>query len=72
MSAVWDGENSSIAEQTGNTRRKYAALPNLSYIAQHHNIVALRALLDETTFQGAWAEGSKMTLEQAVAEALGE
>jgi hypothetical protein len=30
----------------------------------------LRTLLDEASFQTAWAEGRKMTLEQAVAEAL--
>jgi tetratricopeptide (TPR) repeat protein len=34
------------------------------------NIADVRALLDEATFQAAWAEGRKMTLEQAVAEAL--
>ncbi len=32
----------------------------------------VRALLDEATFQAAWAEGRKMTLEQAVADALDE
>ena len=32
----------------------------------------VRALLHEATFQAAWAEGRKMTLEQAVADALDE
>jgi predicted ATPase/DNA-binding CsgD family transcriptional regulator len=36
------------------------------------NIAAVRAQLDEATFESAWAEGRQMTLEQAVAEALGE
>jgi len=135
-----------VAEQTGNIRRKYISLANLSYIAQHENdhgrAIALirqklelaremknyndiataiqvlsgslaavgeperaarllgaaettlsrigahiettdrpeyerinrevRTLLDEATFQAAWAEGRKMTLEQAVADALDE
>jgi predicted ATPase len=135
-----------IAEQTGDIRRKYITLANLSYVAQHENdhqraiellhetlILArtmqndndmaigmqvlsgslgivgepvraarllsaaevamerigafvepsdrselyrntayVRNLLDEATFQAAWIEGRKLTLEQAVAEALGE
>jgi hypothetical protein len=135
-----------VAEQAGDTRRKYITLANLTFIAQHEHdhqraiemsrqvvvlahdmksvfdvaiglhvlcgslgalgeperaarllgaaevalermgafveptdqseldriIADLRALLDETTFQSAWEEGRKMTLEQAVAEALGE
>lgn len=135
-----------VAEQTGNIRRKYISLANLSYIAQHendhvraialirqklelaremknHNDIAtailtlsgslaavgeperaarllgaaettlsrigahiettdkpeyerinreVRTLLDQATFQAAWAEGRKMTLEQAVADALDE
>ena len=32
----------------------------------------VREQLDESTFEGLWAEGRKMTLEQAVADALGE
>jgi predicted ATPase/DNA-binding CsgD family transcriptional regulator len=36
------------------------------------NIAEVRGLLDEATFQAAWAEGRKLTLEQAVAEALRE
>ena len=35
-------------------------------------IAAVRGTLDEATFQAAWAEGRKMTLDQAVADALGE
>jgi non-specific serine/threonine protein kinase len=135
-----------IAEQTGNIRRKYITLVNLSYIVQHEtdheraiellrqemalaremknendmakgmqvlsgslaavgeaeraarllgaaevamermgafvepsdqseldrNIAHVRALLEDATFQAAWAAGRKMTLEQAVADALGE
>jgi non-specific serine/threonine protein kinase len=135
-----------IAEQTGNIRRKYITLLNISYIAQHENdhqrasemfrqvmtlaremkndkdmamamqvlsgslaamgeparaarllgaadaamqrigalvepsdqseldrnIAGVRSSLDNATFQAAWAEGAHMTLEQAVAEALGE
>jgi hypothetical protein len=36
------------------------------------NVLAARAKLDETTFAAAWAQGRAMTLEQAVATALGE
>jgi hypothetical protein len=35
-------------------------------------MAAVRAQMDEETFEAAWAEGRRMTLEQAVAEALGE
>jgi predicted ATPase/DNA-binding CsgD family transcriptional regulator len=35
-------------------------------------IAAVRAQLDETTFQAAWAEGRALTLEQAVAHTLDE
>ncbi len=35
-------------------------------------IAVVHTQLDETTFQAAWAEGRKLTLEQAVAEALDE
>jgi predicted ATPase/DNA-binding CsgD family transcriptional regulator len=38
----------------------------------HRKIADARAQLDEAAFEAAWAEGRKMTLEQAVAEALGE
>ena len=31
-------------------------------------IAAVRAQLDEATFQTAWAEGRKLTLEQAILE----
>jgi tetratricopeptide (TPR) repeat protein len=39
---------------------------------QHYDrtIAAIRAQLDDATFAAAWAEGQKMTLEQAIAEAL--
>jgi hypothetical protein len=39
-------------------------------IARH--IVAARALLGDAAFEAAWAAGREMTLEQAIAEALGE
>jgi hypothetical protein len=35
-------------------------------------IVAVRAQLDEATFQAAWAEGRVLRLEQAVAQVLDE
>ncbi len=35
-------------------------------------IAAVRAQLDEATFQAAWAEGRELTLEQAVTQALDE
>ena len=35
-------------------------------------IAAVRAQLDEATFQVAWAEGHELLLEQAVVEALDE
>ncbi len=35
-------------------------------------IAAVRAQLDEATFQAAWAEGREPRLEQAVAQALDE
>ena len=35
-------------------------------------IAAVRAQLDDVTFEAAWAEGRRMTLEQAVADALDE
>ena len=36
------------------------------------NVSAVRAHFDEATFAAAWAEGRAMTMEQAVAYALGE
>jgi predicted ATPase/transcriptional regulator with XRE-family HTH domain len=38
----------------------------------HRTVAAIRAHLDEATFAAAWAEGRAMTLEQAIAYALGE
>jgi hypothetical protein len=35
------------------------------------DVAAARAQLDETAFDAAWAEGRAMTLDQAIAEALG-
>ena len=35
-------------------------------------VASARAQLDEATFEAAWAEGRAMTLEEAVAYALGE
>ncbi len=37
----------------------------------NHTVAAIRAQLDDATFAAAWAEGQQMTLEQAIAEALG-
>jgi non-specific serine/threonine protein kinase len=56
-----------------------AALEHMGALAQHCDkpefdrvIAAVRAQLDDATFQVAWAAGRKMTLDQAVAEALNE
>jgi hypothetical protein len=46
--------------------------PQAARTAYAHTVAAVRAQLDEATFAAAWAEGQAMTLEQAVAEALGE
>ena len=35
-------------------------------------VAAARAQLDEATFAAAWAAGQALTLDQAIAEALGE
>jgi hypothetical protein len=40
-------------------------------IAHDQNVAIARTQLDEATFAAAWAEGRAMTLEQAVAYALG-
>jgi hypothetical protein len=40
-------------------------------LAYDHTITTVRAQLDDVTFATAWAEGQAMTLEQAIAEALG-
>jgi tetratricopeptide (TPR) repeat protein len=36
------------------------------------DLTTIRARLDDATFEAAWAEGRKLTLEQAVADALSE
>src|SRR5690349_6266486 len=36
------------------------------------DVATVRAQLDAATFEAAWAAGRAMTLEQAIAEALGE
>lgn len=36
-----------------------------------HELAAIRSKLDEMTFAAAWAEGREMTLEEAIAYALG-
>jgi hypothetical protein len=39
--------------------------------AYDRNVAAVRVLMDEAVFSSAWAEGRAMTLEQAIAYALG-
>lgn len=39
-------------------------------VERERQIEAVRALLDETAFAEAWAEGQAMTLEQAIAYAI--
>jgi hypothetical protein len=39
-------------------------------VDQERSVAAARAQLDETTFAAAWAEGQRMSLKQAIAEAL--
>ncbi len=52
---------------------RLGAFPQPADKPEHdRNIAAVRAQLDEETFQTAWAEGREMTLEQAVADALDE
>jgi predicted ATPase/class 3 adenylate cyclase len=38
--------------------------------AYERDVAAIRAQIDEPTFTAAWAQGQKLTLEQAIAEAL--
>jgi predicted ATPase/class 3 adenylate cyclase/predicted negative regulator of RcsB-dependent stress response len=52
-------------EQSGTIR---SPIDHPRYI---QDVATARAQLDEATFDAAWAEGRAMTLEQAVAEALG-
>jgi hypothetical protein len=40
--------------------------------AYTRDVASARALLDDATFAAAWAAGRALTLEQAIAEALGE
>jgi non-specific serine/threonine protein kinase len=52
---------------------RMGAFPQPADKPEFDRIIAnVRAQLDEATFEAAWAEGRKMTLEQAVAEALEE
>jgi hypothetical protein len=56
---VFEALDSTIAEQPLDDRAHY-----------DRTLTTIRAQLDEATFAAAWAEGRKMTLEQAIAEAL--
>jgi predicted ATPase/class 3 adenylate cyclase len=49
-------------------RRYYTPTDEIDY---EHYLAIARVQLDEVTFQAAWAEGKAMTLEQAVAYAVG-
>jgi non-specific serine/threonine protein kinase len=49
-----------------------APIPRLDYPDYVQAVTALRSHLGESAFAAAWAEGRSMTLEQAVAYALGE
>jgi hypothetical protein len=49
-----------------------APLPPQEQVDHERRLAALRAALDEPTFDAAWAEGRAMTLEEAVAEAMKE
>jgi predicted ATPase len=42
------------------------------HAAYEHDVAAARAQLDEVTFAAAWEQGRKLTLEQAIAEALSD
>jgi len=46
-------------------------LPPAYRAAYERDVAAIRAQLDDTTLAAAWAAGRAMTLEQAIAEALG-
>jgi hypothetical protein len=41
-------------------------------IDYQRNVAAMRAVLGEAAFAAAWDAGRALTLEQAIAEALGE
>jgi hypothetical protein len=47
-------------------------IPPTDRVQYDANVAAVRAQLDETTFQRAWAEGRAMMVEQAIAYALNE
>ena len=57
------------AEALSDTSGSYRGLAGS--LIMERTTAAVRAQLDEATFAGMWAEGQKMTLEQAKAEALG-
>jgi predicted ATPase len=47
-------------------------LERIDRVEHDRNLAAIRAQLDEATFAAAWEVGQAMTLERAIAEALGE
>jgi predicted ATPase/DNA-binding SARP family transcriptional activator len=59
----------------GAAHRGYLTSPGLLLQRERtgyaHELAAIRTRLDEPSFAAAWAEGQAMTLEEAVAEALG-
>ena len=73
-----------VQNQTPRAARLFAAVDSLSKLSgifpsdrspadeaeTEHNLAIARAQLDEATFNAAWAEGQKMTLEQAIEYAL--
>ncbi len=58
------GAAESVRESAG------VPLPSVQRAEYKRTIAAIRAQIEEPTFAAAWAEGQKLTLEQAIAEAL--
>jgi tetratricopeptide (TPR) repeat protein len=48
-----------------------AGMPEVDRIEHDYNLAILRSMLDDDTFTAAWSEGRAMTMEQAIAYALG-
>jgi len=71
-----EGEGRRAARLFGavEAERETLGAPTLSiYQAQYQRgVAAARVLLDDTTFAAAWAEGSTLSLERAIAYALDE
>jgi predicted ATPase/class 3 adenylate cyclase len=66
------GQTARAARLLGATESMFVGGTAARRFACEHCVAAVRAQLDETTFAEAWAEGQALTLEQAIAEALGE